>query len=158
MHYSSHYKRKISVLENEVSRLESRVCEEQAINADLFKCLKNLERKFRSCMEEVKQLREESFSLRSELRLAKMRNEELSRELERKKELETAFVEIQKRNRELKKKLNLRRGDEEVFGWSTPSSKKVFKENSTEENQSKKGGGQPGHKGRTAPMFLHAVR
>lgn len=104
-------------------------------------------------MEEVKQLREESFSLRSELRLAKMRNEELSRELERKKELETAFVEIQKRNRELKKKLNLRRGDEEVFGWSTPSSKKVFKENSTEENQSKKGGGQPGHKGHGRSFF-----
>ena len=142
MHYSSHYKRKISALENEVSRLESRVCEEQAINADLFSRLKNLEREFRSCMEEVKQLREDTFSLRSELRLAKMRNEELSRELERKKELETAFVEIQKRNRELEKKLNLRRGDEEVFGWSTPSSKKVFKENSTEENQSKKGGGQ----------------
>ena len=99
MHYSSHYKRKISVLENEVSRLGSRVCEEQAINANLFKCLKNLEREFRSCMEEVKQLQEESFSLRSELRLAKMRNEELIKELERKKELETAFVEIQKRNR-----------------------------------------------------------
>lgn len=153
MHYSSHYKRKISALENEVSRLESRVCEEQAINADLFSRLKNLEREFRSCMEEVKQLREDTFSLRSELQLAKMRNEELSRELERKKELETAFVEIQKRNRELEKKLNLRRGDEEVFGWSTPSSKKVFKENSTEENQSKKGGGRPGHKGHGRSFF-----
>lgn len=39
-----------------------------------------------------------------------MRNEELSKELERKRELETAFVEIQKRNRELEKKRNLRRG------------------------------------------------
>lgn len=63
MHCSSPYKRKISVLENEVSRLESRVCEEQAINAELFKRQKNLERDFRSCMEEVKQLREETFSL-----------------------------------------------------------------------------------------------
>ena len=63
MHCSSHYKRKISILENEVSRLESRVCEEQAINAELFKRQKNLERDFRSCMEEVKQLREETFSL-----------------------------------------------------------------------------------------------
>ena len=114
-----------------MSRLESRVCEEQAINAELFKRQKNLERDFRSCMEEVKQLREETFSLRSELRLAKMRNEELSKELERKKDLETAFVEIQKRNRELEKKRNLRRGDEEVFGWSTPSSKKkkLFRKN-----------------------------
>lgn len=153
MHYSSHYKRKISALENEVSRLESRVCEEQAVNAELFSRLKNLEREFRSCVEEVKQLREETFSLRSELRLAKIRNEELNKELERKKELETAFVEIQKRNKELEKKLNLRRGDEEVFGWSTPSSKKVFKENSTEENQSKKGGGRPGHEGHGRGVF-----
>ena len=71
MHCCSHCKRKISVLENEVSRLESRICEEQAINAELFKSLKNLERDFRSCMEEVKQLREETFSLRSKLRPAK---------------------------------------------------------------------------------------
>ena len=94
-------------------------------------------------MEEVKQFREETFSLRSELRLAKMRNEELSRELARKKELETAVVEIQKRNWEQEKKLNLRRGDEEVFGWNTPSLKKVFKENSAEENHSQKGVGSP---------------
>ena len=81
-----------------------------------------------------------------------MRNGELSKELERKKDLETASVEIQYRNRELEKKRNLRQGDEEVFGWGIPSSKKVFKENSTEENQSRKGGGQPGRTG--SSMFL----
>lgn len=63
MHYSNHYKREISVLENEVSRLESRVCEEEAVNAELFNRLKHLEREFRSCVEEVKQLREETFFL-----------------------------------------------------------------------------------------------
>lgn len=153
LHYSSHYKRKISALENEVSRLESRVCEEQAVNAELFNRLKNLERDFRSCVEEVKQLREETFSLRSELRHAEVRHEELSKELERKKELERAFGEIQKRNKELEKKLNIRHGDEEVFGLSTPSSKKVFKGNATQENQSKKGGGNPGHEGHGREVF-----
>jgi len=49
----------------------------------------------------------------------------------------------------LKSKLRYqeRKAKEGLFGSSTPSSKKPFKENSIEENQQKKGGAKKGHKG-----------
>lgn len=47
----------------------------------------------------------------------------------------------------LEKKLNIRKGTEDPYGLNTPSSRKVAKANSSEENQKKKGGAVPGHVG-----------
>jgi len=49
-------------------------------------------------------------------------------------------------NKSLKSKLKYRQ-DQDYFGSSTPSSKKKFKEKSTEDNVKKKGGAKKGHKG-----------
>jgi transposase len=55
----------------------------------------------------------------------------------------------------LKSKLKYRenKDKQEFFGSSTPSSKKKFKGNSTEDNQTKQGGAKRGHKGNGRRMF-----
>ena len=57
--------------------------------------------------------------------------------------------ELIEENKRLKQQLRYRERKEEegAFGLSTPSSKKPFKENASEEKTSKKGGAVPGHKG-----------
>ena len=53
---------------------------------------------------------------------------------------------LEEENKSLKSKLK-HREDKDYFGSSTPSSKKRFKEKSSEENIGKKGGAKKGHKG-----------
>ena len=86
----------------------------------------------------------ENLRLRSELMNEQFKDEKLESDLARKKELEQAFIDLQAKHHELKKKLNIRTGNEEPFGLSTPSSRKLFKPTSSEENQKKKGGAQTG--------------
>jgi len=55
---------------------------------------------------------------------------------------------LEEENARLKAQLRYRtKKNQEPFGLSTPSSKLHIKQKSTEENQNKKGGGQPGHQG-----------
>ena len=55
---------------------------------------------------------------------------------------------LQDELRQLKAQLNYRKKkDNQPFGISTPSSKLVFKKNSSEENKKKQGGAKKGHKG-----------
>jgi transposase len=53
---------------------------------------------------------------------------------------------LEEENKSLKRKLKYRQ-DQDYYGSSTPSSKKKFKEKSSEDNIKKKGGAKKGHKG-----------
>lgn len=57
---------------------------------------------------------------------------------------------LEEQNRQYRDKLRYqeRSGREEPFGSSTPSSKRLVKANSTEENRARRGGAAPGHEGR----------
>ena len=57
-------------------------------------------------------------------------------------------------NKKLSKLLNRRSGKENPYGLSTPSSKRIDKKNSSEENQGKRGGAKEGHKGNGRKVFL----
>ncbi len=61
--------------------------------------------------------------------------------------------EQDKKISELEKQLNKRTGLEDPYGLSTPSSKRVTKTNSSAENQTKRGGAAPGHKGNGRKSF-----
>ncbi len=71
--------------------------------------------------------------------------------LEKQGVIDRQFEEIQ----QLKQKLNLnqRKLKDGFFGSSTPSSQIPIKACSVAENQAKKGGGQPGHKGVGRQVF-----
>jgi len=52
-----------------------------------------------------------------------------------------------------KLKYRQRKDKEEFFGSSTPSSKKVFKSKSSDENKARQGGARPGHQGHGRKLF-----
>lgn len=54
---------------------------------------------------------------------------------------------LEKENKRLRKAANIRDGRESYFGSSTPSSKLPPQPNSSSDNQNKKGGAKPGHRG-----------
>jgi len=60
---------------------------------------------------------------------------------------------LKRRIKELEMLLDTRKVGADPYGLSTPSSKRVTKINSTEENQSRRGGGRPGHRGSGRKAF-----
>ncbi len=60
---------------------------------------------------------------------------------------------LKRRIKELEMLLETRKAAADPYGLSTPSSKRVNKRNSTEENQSRRGGGRPGHMGSGRKAF-----
>lgn len=153
MHFAERYKRKIRELEADRERLENRVIEEHAENILLREELCRLRSEMKEQQDRQRNMETENLRLRSELMNEQFKNEKQESDLAKKQELEQAFMNLQSAYRELEKKLNIRKGNEEPFGLSTPSSRKLFKPTSSEENQKKKGGAQEGHTGHGRKKF-----
>ena len=85
----------------------------------------------------------------SKLELARLRfeNQQLRQEYVDQRKLQDALHESNQQVKKLEKALNIRTGREEPYGLATPSSKRINKENSSAENQKKRGGAKPEHKG-----------
>ena len=137
LHFAERYKRKIRELEADRERLENRVIEEHAENILLREELCRLRSEMKEQQDRQRNMETENLRLRSELMNEQFKNEKQESDLAKKQELEQAFMNLQSAYRELEKKLNIRKGNEEPFGLSTPSSRKLFKPTSSEENQKK---------------------
>ena len=123
---------------------------EQLLRKDVNAALQRYTDERQKREESELQLRDErdrNFELSKKIHLWEKKGRDLSVELERMTELSTALKEAKKRILELEKKLNVRKGTENPYGINTPSSRRVFKSNSTEENFAKRGGAVKGHKG-----------
>jgi len=155
-------------LDLKILRLEKENKRLQEVNAHLYRAAKNAEAREVSSLKEANvyfqkyseerrkcegleaQLRGEqdrNFKLSQKVCLWEKKGRNLNAELERMLELNLALSAAQKRILELEKKLNIRKGTEDPYGINTPSSRKAFKSNSTEENFAKRGGAVEGHKG-----------
>lgn len=97
--------------------------------------------------EELKRVQLENSELRAKAILWESDGRNLHAELEKMNELSEKYKKALMRIKVLEKKLNIRKGTEDPYGINTPSSKKVNKPNSTEENRAKRGGAKTGHKG-----------
>ena len=122
----------------------------------------------RDCYQE-KYLKEQSCRREAERRLKEemQRNFDLTRQvedlaskhhdfnelLEKNRQMQNQIADLLRAKAKLEKKLNIRKGTEDPYGMSTPSSRKVAKANSTEENQKKVGGAVPGHIGHGRHQF-----
>ncbi len=93
-------------------------------------------------VEAVKKLSE----VKVELEYAREENKRLKMRIEEQERLK-------RRISELEMLLETRKAVADPYGLSTPSSKRVTKINSTEENQSRRGGGRPGHRGSGRKAF-----
>lgn len=101
-------------------------------------------------------LREEmqrSFELQKRIEKFTENQPTLDETLEENRRLFEQLSDALKKLKKLEKKLNIRKGTEDPYGLSTPSSRKVAKANSSEENQKKKGGAVPGHEGHGRTYF-----
>ncbi len=108
---------------------------------------KEEQRKRQALAVELESQRHINTELQAQSCLWKHEGKNLHAELKKMKELSDAYTDSQKRVKELEKKLNIRKGTEDPYGINTPSSKKVYKKNSTPENRAKRGGAKIGHKG-----------
>jgi len=91
--------------------------------------------------------RDRNCSLKKQITQWEDKWRKISMNLECMQEQGKALKKAQARIKDLEKKLNIRKGIEDPYGINTPSSRKVFKSNSTEENFAKRGGAVNGHKG-----------
>ena len=123
MHFAERYKRKIRELEADRERLENRLIEEHAENILLQEDVCRLQNALKTLSDAQRSMGNGNLRLRSELMNEQFKNEKLESDLARKQELEHAFMNLQAEHTELKKKLNIRKGNEEPFGLSTPSSR-----------------------------------
>jgi len=96
---------------------------------------------------------QQSFNLKKYIEKLSGKEQTLCAVMQEKQALENQLAEALKKIRRLEKKLNIRKGTEDPYGLSTPSSRKIAKANSTEENQNKKGGAVAGHPGHGRKQF-----
>lgn len=152
-HFVERYKQKIVELEAEIVRLRhalmgSMEAEHKAINALMPERRNNrlLSEENETQKRELRQLQSKNSLLENGLK----QHEELLRKYE---ELNVSFAEVIKENTILRKKLNLRSAREKALSLAMPSSTKVFKKNSSPENQAKIGGAVKGHVGHGRQIF-----
>mgnify|MGYP001598512690 FL=1 len=123
---------------------------EQSLRKDMNVALQrySYERQKREELElQLQDEKSRNFKLSKKVYLWEEKGRDLSNELGRMTELGTALKEAKKRILELEKKLNIRKGTENPYGINTPSSRRVFRSNTTGENFAKRGGAVEGHKG-----------
>lgn len=123
---------------------------EQSLRKDAAVSLQKYADEQRKREELELQLREErsrNLKLSNEVCSWKEQAGKLRFELGRMTELSTALVEAKKQISKLEKKLNIRKGVEDPYGINTPSSRRAFKPNATEDNFNKRGGAVKGHNG-----------
>lgn len=112
------------------------------------------ERRLRSEAErQLKEAMQNLFNLKKINEELSEKDRSLSEALKKIQTLEEKLIEAQQTIKTLEKKLNVRKGTEDPYGLSTPSSRKVAKPNSTEEKQNKKGGALVGHTGHGRKHF-----
>lgn len=146
-HYSQRLHGRIDELERELAIVggAARDAVEETQRAHL-RFLRERELRLRAedalCME-----RERSAELSKKAALWERNGHDLHAELEKLHDLSRAHDAALKKVKELEKKLNIRKGTEDAYGINTPSSKQVFKRNSSAENRAKRGGAKVGHPG-----------
>ena len=144
----------IQALQAQVEELREELSEQKQIAQILRAENHNLRVAYKQHSEqesEIRILHTDIFALRAEAQ--KLMQDKETAESE-KYTLLNQLIEVKKENQELKdevaklrKKLGVRCGTEDPYGINTPSSRKVAKPNSTEENRNKKGGAPVGHRG-----------
>ena len=159
--------RKIQSLERELSQIKdeksfsdclAQSAKQQKLLSDTRVVeLQELLYKEHACrMEAERRLQEEiqsSFNLKKRNEVLSSTQQNLDAVLQEKQLLEEKLAEALKTIKKLEKKLNIRKGTEDPYGINTPSSRKVAKANSTEENRKKKGGAIIGHTGHGRTQF-----
>jgi hypothetical protein len=146
-HYTVYYKERFSELKRELELVSRAAREAERYSIE---CLSRLEEeKSRRALAEEKLERQRQINaeLKAKAGLWERNGRDLHAELVKLKNLSSAHSDALKRIKELEKKLNIRKGTEDPYGLSTPSSKKVNKPNSTLENRAKRGGAKKGHGG-----------
>jgi len=112
---------------------------------------------FRSAFWTEQQRRLEAEKKVNELTLEKVclerENKQLQGEFVDQRKLQDSLYRSNKKVRKLEKQLNKRSGKEEPYGLNTPSSKRIYKPNSNENNRLKKGGAKCGHVGHGRRSF-----
>jgi hypothetical protein len=141
-HWTDYLRRKISEQERLIALLSSAAKE----NALAVKRLDEVEIRRAEAVKRICSLEVENSRLRSE-------NLSLGKQILEQDVLLKRLARRDERIRDLEKKLNRRSGLEDPYGLATPSSKRVTKSNSTAENQAKRGGARPGHKGNGRESF-----
>ena len=127
-----------------------KICTKEWFAVELRKSnreLKQLRKQVADEERERKSSQVELFKLRSRNLNLKNQNESLKKQIKDLSKLPDQLQEVIFENKKLAKELNKRKGTENPYGLSTPSSKQVNKKNSTKDNQKKRGGGKKGHKG-----------
>ncbi len=146
-HYTERYKKRIAELEREVEFYSKAARKSEQESQQYFILFKEEQRKAQYLEAELKRQQAINAEFKAKSRLWEKDGLDLHAQLERLNELSHAYAQSQKQVKELEKKLNIRKGTEDPYGINTPSSKKVFKKNSTAENRAKRGGAKVGHKG-----------
>ena len=141
-HWTDYLRRKISEQERLIALLSSAAKE----NAVAVKQLDEVESRRAVAVKRICSLEVENSRLRSE-------NLSLGKQIIEQDVLLEELVLRDDKIRVLEKQLNRRSGLEDPYGLATPSSKRVTKRNSTAENQAKRGGARPGHKGNGRESF-----
>ena len=148
-------KSKLSKLQEENICLEKCV---ESLRKDNVACqekISGLERKLDNQTRVIERISAERDNAQSRLAATMaelIKTEQLNRKQENWKEkyleLKAKADEQERKYKELRKKLNIRDGNEGPFGIAgSPSSNRPFQADSTEENRKKKGGAKYGHKG-----------
>ncbi len=141
-HSTDHLKRKVAEQERLIGILSS-AARDAGDSARLFEAE---EARRIEAVREICHLEVEVSNLKSE-------NRSLRLQLLDQDQLLKKIFERNEKIKELEKQLNKRSGLEDPYGLSTPSSKRVTKTNSSAENQAKRGGATPGHKGNGRKSF-----
>ena len=144
--WSDKLKRRIVELERQGRVLSSAACE---ANAEAERC--------RDAFREEKKRRIEAEQKAHALTLENVRlvreNKQLQAEFIEQRKLQDSLYRANKKVVKLEKKLNKRSSKEEPYGLNTPSSKLLYKTNTSEDNRSRRGGAKPGHSGHGRKSF-----
>lgn len=146
-HYSDYYKDRIALLERELLVVARAAQEAELQRGECLVTLKEEQSRRQVAEVENERLRRLNAEFTAKVALWERDGKNLHLELEKLRQLSTAYAEAQKQIKTLEKKLNIRKGSEDPYGINTPSSRKVNKTNSTPENRAKRGGAKVGHKG-----------
>lgn len=141
--FSNIKKRKVEISADKTSReewLSVKLREAEAYGLRWLEKARTEELRRFAAEDQLSLSRHENIVLRAE-------NQQLQARLAELSNLPALLAAAVEDNKKLSRELNRRSGREEPYGLSTPSSKRVNKKNSSEENQKKRGGAVPGHKG-----------
>jgi transposase len=148
-HWSDKLKKKIAELERKCDIFSAATRQANEEN-------KQLREAFRAEQAQRIKAEKKAHDLKLENIRLNLENKQLQSEFIDQRSLQDALYKSSKKLKKLEKQLNVRSGKEEPYGLNTPSSKRIYKSNSNEENRAKKGGAKVGHAGHGRTGFSEA--